>query len=124
MAWGVGTGCWGWECGWGALRGNEPTRAEEARGEVGLSRCARWGWVIASKARFGSLPLLPRAVGHLEGVWRDRLFGGLPGGAWRLPFWGQAAVGMWRILLRYDELEGGWRRLGGRLRVRKLPGPA
>ena len=93
MAWGVGTGCWAWVDRWGALRGNEPTRAEEARGEVGLSRCARWGWMIASKARFGSLPLLPRAVGHLEGVWRDRLFGGLPGGAWRLPFWGAGCCG-------------------------------
>ena len=58
----------GGSLGW--LRGNEPTRAEEARGEVGLSRCARWGWVIASKARFGSLPLLPRLG---RGVWRGRL---------------------------------------------------
>ncbi len=54
----------------GGLRGYEPARAEEARGEVGLSRCARWGWVIASKARFGSLPLLPRLGGG-----RDRLLG-------------------------------------------------
>jgi hypothetical protein len=58
------------------LRGNEPTRAEEARGEVGLLRYARWGWVIASKARFGSLPLLPLLprLGQ-GGVWRDRLPG-------------------------------------------------
>ena len=79
----LGTGCWGSRdrllglgdrllgvggslVGW--LRGNEPTRAEEARGEVELSRYARWGWVIASKARFGSLPLLPRlGRGRLEG---------------------------------------------------------
>ena len=54
----------------GGLRGNEPARAEEARGKVGLSRYARWGWVIASKARFGSLPLLPRLGGG-----RDRLLG-------------------------------------------------
>ena len=40
---------------------------------MGLSRYARWGWVIASKARFGSLPLLPR-LGQ-GGVWRDSLPG-------------------------------------------------
>ena len=74
---------WAWVDRWGALRGNEPTRAEEARGEVGLSRCARWGWVIASKARFGSLPLLPR-LGRCRGCWGR----------------GQATVGLWRILLR------------------------
>jgi hypothetical protein len=73
----------------GGLRGNEPARAEEALGEVGLSRYARWGWVIASKARFGSLPLLPRLGGG-----RDRLLGmgGSLGG-----LWGQATVGIWRI---------------------------
>ncbi len=82
----------------GGLRGNEPARAEEARGEVGLSRYARWGWVIASKARFGSLPLLPRlGEGRLEGQAAgdgDRLLGvgGSLGG-----LWGQATVGIWRI---------------------------
>ena len=91
----LGTGCWGSRdrllglggslVGW--LRGNEPTRAEEARGEVELSRYARWGWVIASKARFGSLPLLPRLDG-------GRLEGQAAGDG------GQAAVGLWRILLR------------------------
>ena len=46
---------------------------------MGLSRYARWGWVIASKVRFGSLPLLPRlGGGRLEGQAAgdgDRLLG-------------------------------------------------
>ena len=42
---------------YGALRGIGPTLAEEARGRIGLSRCARGALVIASKARCGPIPL-------------------------------------------------------------------
>ena len=42
---------------YGALRGIGPALAEEARGRIGLSRCARGILVIASKARYGPIPL-------------------------------------------------------------------
>jgi hypothetical protein len=41
----------------GALRGIGPTLAEEARGRMELSRCARGDLVIASKACSGPIPL-------------------------------------------------------------------
>ena len=40
-----------------ALRGIGPALAEEALGSFGLSRCARGALVIASKARYGPIPL-------------------------------------------------------------------
>jgi hypothetical protein len=42
---------------YGALRGIGPTLAEEARGRMELSRCARGDLVIASKACSGPIPL-------------------------------------------------------------------
>ena len=52
---------------YGALRGIGPTLAEEARGRMGLSRCARGALVIASKARYGPIPLR-LAYGALRGI--------------------------------------------------------
>jgi len=34
---------------------------------MGLSRCARWAWVIASKARYGPIPLRLALVGRSAG---------------------------------------------------------
>ena len=64
------------------LRGIEPALAGRLGGRALLSRCARGGWVIASNARFGSVPLLPgdRLVlggrGEGQAAGRDRLLGG------------------------------------------------
>ena len=65
------------------LRGIEPALAGRLGGRALLSRCARGGWVIASNARFGSVPLLPgdRPRGG-TGCWEGRAAGrdGLLGG--------------------------------------------
>ena len=69
------------------LRGIEPALAGRLGGRALLSRWARGGWVIASNARFGSVPLLPGdrllvGTGCWEGqaAGRDRLLGGT--GCW------------------------------------------
>jgi len=49
---------------YGVLRGIGPSLAEEARGRMGLSRCALGILVIASKACCGPIPL--RWVGLLR----------------------------------------------------------
>ena len=51
----------------GGLRGMGPALAEEARGRIELSRCARGALVIASKARCGPIPLR-WAYGGLRGT--------------------------------------------------------
>ena len=53
---------------YGALRGIGPTRAEEARGRMGLSRFARGALVIASKARCGPIPLRFWRIWALRGI--------------------------------------------------------
>ena len=64
------------------LRGIEPALAGRLGGRALLSRWARGGWVIASNARFGSVPLLPgdRLVvggrGEGQAAGRDGLLGG------------------------------------------------
>ena len=67
----------------GGLRGIEPALAGRLGGRALLSRWARGGWVIASNARFGSVPLLPgdRPRGG-TGCWEGRAAGrdGLLGG--------------------------------------------
>jgi hypothetical protein len=52
----------------GGLRGIGPALAEEARGRIGLSRCARGALVIASKARYGPIPLRLAYLGGLRGI--------------------------------------------------------
>jgi len=68
-----GLGLSGWACGLVGLRsgvglrGIGPVLAEEALGRIGLSRCALGILVIASKARFGPIPLR-LAYGALRGI--------------------------------------------------------
>ena len=64
------------------LRGIEPALAGRLGGRALLSRCARGGWVIASNARFGSVPLLPGDRLVLGGRGEGQAAGRAPKGCW------------------------------------------